>query len=425
MARWITAEEAQGRLGVKLQTLYAYTSRGLIANRADAADPRRSLYAADDIARLMVRKMRGRRASVAHEAMSFGEPVLSSAITTISGGRLYYRGQDAAVLAETASLEDVARLLWGCTDDDPFLGLNAHPVLATGPDSRARAFSLLALRAATDPAISGRSDRTLRREAASLLTDLVDAMCGQARTGAIHDRLARTWRVEGPKVDAIRRALVLTADHELNASTFAARVTASTGATLAAGALAGLAALSGPLHGGMTAQVTGFIAEVRRASDPREAAMQRLAQGLEAPGFGHPLYPHGDPRAAALGGAVRYSDEMQKILRACEGVTGAQPNLDFALVAMSRTLGLPADAPFALFTIGRAAGWIAHMLEQRASGAGLIRPRARYVGPAPGEEAEDETAMISGEAQGHDRADAAEQSVGEGELTVKGDAPVI
>jgi citrate synthase len=383
-AHWITAEEAQARLGVKLQTLYAYTSRGLISNRTDAQDPRRSLYAAEDINRLTVRKMRGRRASVAHEAMSFGEPVLNSAITTISGGRLYYRGRDAAVLAETFSLEDVARLLWGGCEDDPFSGLNPHPVLATGPDSRARAFSLLAIRAATDPAISGRSDRAVRREAASLMTDLVDAMCGQARTGAIHDRLARTWRVEGPKVDAIRRALVLTADHELNASTFAARVTASTGATLAAGALAGLAALSGPLHGGMTAQVTAFIAEARRASDPRGAAMQRLAQGLEAPGFGHPLYPHGDPRAAAIAGAIRYSDEMLNIQRACESVTGAQPNLDFALVAMSRTLGLPPDAPFALFTIGRAAGWIAHMLEQRASGAGLIRPRARYVGPPPG-----------------------------------------
>ncbi len=112
--------------------------------------------------------------------------------------------------------------------------------------------------------------------------------------------------------------------------------------------------------------------------------MQRLAQWLDVPGFGHPLYPFGDPRAQAIGGSIRYSDEIQNILRACENVTGAQPNMDFALVAMSRTLGLPADAPFALFTIGRAAGWIAHMLEQRSSGAGLIRPRARYVGPTPG-----------------------------------------
>jgi citrate synthase len=316
--------------------------------------------------------------------MSFGEPVLTSAITTLSAGRLYYRGHDATILAHTATLEEVATLLWDA-DEDCFAGFNPHPVMAAGPDSRARAFSLLAHRAATDAAISGRSDKALRREGASLITDLVDAMCGQSRTGPLHERLARTWRVEGAKADAIRRALVLTADHELNASTFAARVAASTGATLAAGALAGLATLSGPLHGGMTAQVTAFIAEARRATDARAAAMQRLAQGLEVPGFGHPLYPLGDPRAAAIGGAVRYSDEMLNIQRACQEVTGAPPNMDFALVAMGRSLGLPADAPFALFTIGRAVGWVAHMLEQRSSGAGLIRPRARYVGLAPGD----------------------------------------
>ena len=107
MTSWITAEAAQALLGVKLQTLYAYTSRGLIANRPDAEDPRRSLYAADDIDRLTVRKMRGRRASVAHEAMNFGEPVMASAITTITGGRLYYRGRDAAALSDTMTLEIV------------------------------------------------------------------------------------------------------------------------------------------------------------------------------------------------------------------------------------------------------------------------------------------------------------------------------
>jgi citrate synthase len=385
MANWITAEEAQARLGVKLQTLYAYTSRGLIANRADTADPRRSLYAVEDVNRLSVRKMRGRRATVAHEAMSFGEPVLTSAITTIAGGRLYYRGRDAAALSDGATLEAAARLLWGCEDDDPFLGLAPHPLQATGPDSRTRAFALLAQRASVDPAIAGRADRALRREAASLMTDLVDAVCGRAGAGLLHERLGRTWRVEGERADAIRRALVLTADHELNASTFAARVAASTGASLAAGALAGLSTLSGPLHGGMTAQVTAFIAEARRAADPRGAAMQRLAQGLPVPGFGHPLYPAGDPRAQAIGRAIRYSDEMRTMAEAFEGVTGAAPNLDFALVAMARTLSLPAEAPFILFAIGRTAGWIAHMLEQRGSGAGLIRPRARYVGPTPGE----------------------------------------
>ncbi len=381
MSNWISAEEAQARLGVKLQTLYAYTSRGLIANRTDGSDPRRSLYAADDISRLSLRKARGRRASVAQEALSFrGEPVLSSALTQITGERLFYRGQDAVTLAETATLEETARLLWGC-DEDPFVTLKPHPNPVSAPEGRARAFAILAYRAAIDAAMSGRAERALKREAASVLTDLVDVVCGISRSGPLHDRLARAWRVEGVKSDAIRRALVLVADHELNASTFAARVAASTGATLAASALAGLSALSGPLHGGMTAQVAGFIAEVRRVGDPAAAAMQRLAQGLSVPGFGHPLYPAGDPRAKALQTAHHYAPDLYAIAQAGESVTGSPPNLDFALVAMCRTLGLPADAPFTLFTVGRTVGWLAHALEQNATGEGLIRPRARYVGP--------------------------------------------
>ncbi len=381
-AHWISAEAAQARLGVKLQTLYAYTSRGLIGSRPDTADPRRSLYAAEDVARLAQRKVQGRRASVAQEALSFGEPVLASAITTIVQGRLYYRGQDAARLAESATLEEAARLLWGSADD-PFLELKPHPPAVSGPDARTRAFLALAHRAAVDPAMSGRAEPTLKREAASVLADLVDAMTGSPRSGPMHERLARHWRVEGAKVDVLRRVLVLTADHELNASTFAARVAASTGAGLAACAVAGLATLSGPQHGGMTVQVAAFVAEVRRASDARAAALQRLAQGLEVPGFGHPLYPDGDPRAKAIQAACRYSEEMYAIAQAGEAVTGAAPNLDFALVSLCRTLGLPSDAPFTLFTVGRTVGWLAHALEQRGAGGGVIRPRARYVGPNP------------------------------------------
>jgi citrate synthase len=383
MATWISAEEAQARLGVKLQTLYAYTSRGLISNRTDASDPRRSLYAAEDISRLSLRKARGRRASVAQEALSFhGEPVLSSALTSIVDGKLYYRGREATALAKSASLEETARLLWGC-EEDPFLGIKPHPAAVSGPDSRARAFAVLAHRAALDAATSGRSERTLRQEAATILTDLVDVICGMGRSGPLHERLARNWRLDGPRVDVLRRTLVLLADHELNASTFAARVAASTGAPLAASALAGLAALAGPLHGGMTMQVTAFVAEVRRASDPLAAVTQRLAQGLAVPGFGHPLYPQGDPRAKAIHAALPWSEELYAIAQAGEAVTGSPPNLDFALVAMSRTLGLPVDAPFTLFTVGRTVGWLAHALEQAASGEGLIRPRARYVGPQP------------------------------------------
>jgi citrate synthase len=376
-ANWITAEEAQARLGVKLQTLYAYASRGLVATSSDPDDPRRSLYSAEDIMRLALRKSRGRQGPQPSEpALGWIEPGVSSSVAAVSDGRLFYRGRDVAALAESATLEETARLLWQADDEDPFLGLAPHPLTAVGADPRARAFSLLAHRAAHDPAASGRAENALKREAASVLTDLVDAVCGQARNGPLHDRLAKAWRVEGLKADMIRRALVLAADQELNAASLAVRVSASTGAPLAASALVGLATFAGPLHGGMTAQVSGFMAEARRTSDPRMAAMQRLAQGLDVPGFGHPLFPAGDPRARAMAAAITYADDISGIARAAEAVTGVAPNLDFALVAMSRTLGLPGDAPFAMMVVARTTGWLAHALEQRAAGEQL-QPRVR------------------------------------------------
>ena len=380
-ANWISAEEAQARLSVKLQTLYAYASRGLVATRADASDPRRSLYAAEDVMRLASRKGRGRPAPAADESpLGWTEPAATSsiaAIAAIADGRLFYRGRDVATLAESATLEDVARLLWQ-TQDDPFMGIAPHPPAVAGADPRTRAFLLLAHRAARDSATSGRAERALQREAAAVLTDLVDAICGQARNGPLHDRLAKAWRAEGLKADMIRRALVLAADQELNPASLAVRVSASTGAPLAASVLAGLATFSGPLHGGMTAQVAGFLADARRAMDPQAAVMQRLAQGLDAPGFGHPMFPKGDPRAAALAEGLRYADDLAAVAAAGEAVTGSPPNLDFALVAMARTLGLPADAPFSIMMIARATGWLAHALEQRVSGAGQIRPKAQY-----------------------------------------------
>ena len=113
-ADWISAEDARDRLGVRAQTLYAYVSRGRVQVRPDPGDSRRSLYRAADIAALTERKSRSRKISeVAAGAINWGEPVLASAITTVAGGRLFYRGRDAIRLAETETLESVARLLRG------------------------------------------------------------------------------------------------------------------------------------------------------------------------------------------------------------------------------------------------------------------------------------------------------------------------
>ncbi|MDP2259308.1 MAG: citrate synthase family protein [Caulobacter sp.] len=375
---WLTAEEAMAQLGIRPQTLYAYVSRGRIEARPDPEDPRRSRYRLADIGRLAERKQRGRKAAqVAAGAIAWGEPVLDSAITTVAHGRLFYRGRDAVELAGHASLEATARLLRG-GDGAALKGVARTPP-PEGESIRARLFTALSERAGIDPPARGRAPLALAAEAAGLLDLVADAAAGRIEHGQIHLRLAQAWgRPEA--ADALRQALVLLADHELNASTFAARVTASTGASLAAAALAGLAALSGPLHGGIAGRVRNLVEESGRIG-PQAAVAGRIARAGPIPGFGHPLYPEGDPRAAALLAAFDLPPTYARLKLAVEAATGEAANIDFLLTAVAERFGLPDDAPFALFAVARTAGWLAHAVEQLQTGA-LIRPRARYTGPS-------------------------------------------
>ena len=380
---WIARTEVLERLGVKPQTLYAYVSRGRISARQDPADPRRSLYSADDVARLSDRSLRAARAPGAGPASSTGRPesVIETSITTFTDGRLFYRGKDAVGLAETATLEQAARLLWDA-DEDPFADLKPRADISFPGGPRGRAFSCLSRRAEEDAATQGRSVRSLRREAAAVLNELVDAISGGGPRLYLHQRLARVWKLDEKDAQLIRRALVLCADTDAAAPTLAARTIASAGAPLAACALGGLAAMVGPGFGGRLTQVIGFVAEARRGADPRTVARQRLAQGLQIPGFGHPLFPDGDPRARALIEAANLAEDARDLIRVGEGLTGEAPNLDMALALVGRQLDLPKDGLFALVTVGRAAGWLAHALEQIATGS-PIRARLRYVGPEP------------------------------------------
>lgn len=377
---WMSAVEAMSALGVRQQTLYAYVSRGRIAVENDADDPRRSRYSAADIKLLAERKRRGRKASdVAQSAIAWGEPVLDSAITTVAHGRLFYRGRDVVALAATRDFEAVGRLLREQNGPD-LLPVEDTPA-PKGKSARARLFTVLASRAASDLPLAGRSPNALNVEAASLLAAVIAAACGQDGRGPAHERLAIAWGCDADGADLIRRTLVLLADHELNASTFAARVAASTGASLAASALAGLAALSGPLHGGMASRVETYMAEVKRAG-AEGATAARMMRGEALPGFGHPLYPDGDPRAQALLDAFETPKRWAAAAVAAQAAGSGRPNIDFALTALAKHLSLPDDAPFALFAAARCAGWIAHAMEQSRTGR-LIRPRARYNGLAP------------------------------------------
>jgi citrate synthase len=431
---WMTAAEALDVLNVRPQTLYANVSRGKIRAKPDDDDTRRSLYHRDDVLR-MARRANGRRKveAVSTQAMQYGDPVLPSAISTAIDGRLYYRGHDAATLAETASLEDIAALLWECTPAEaagiwPASATPAAPGLAArgptkpglaapwpaapcpaapdlaapgpitawpaspGPDNNAAtggaatgsalAAGLLCLarRSATDAPSLGRPAAELRAEAAGIVTALADAMTGRADTGPVSARLARAWHA-GAHEDLIRRTLVLMADHELNASTFATRVAISTGASLAAGVLAGFTTLTGPLHGGAAQEFAQLLAHAR-ASSADEAVQTWLASQRPLPAFGHPLYPDGDPRAQALLKKLPEVQLHEALAVAAEQQAGELPSIDYALSALTAACGLPPDAPFILFAMGRCVGWLAHALEQ-VQAKRLIRPRARYTGPAP------------------------------------------
>jgi len=403
------AGAAAAALGVSRSTLYAYVSRGLV--RA-AADPRsrRSRYRRSEIERLALDRRRTRSpALVARASLDWGRPVLNSALTLVENGRLYYRGHDVVELAQAASLEDVAALLWDTSlqaiadTPRPTLGAAAlRPLAGLAAASRCTAgFAWLAAldaagaaRPGTPPAVQAQPEGapTIAR-CARLLQLMTLATCGRAATRKpAHRQLARAWRLDDAAADRLRQALVLCADHEFNASSFAARCIASTGADAAAGVVAGLAALSGPRHGGVTAEVERlWDASTAPGSGPRAVARlvgamlqtaQERAPGQGVAGFGHPFYPDGDPRARAILAAMPRAARNERLSAAVRERSGAYPSLDFALVALRRSLGLPPGHGYLVFALGRTVGWLAHVLEQSRD-ATLIRPRAAYVGARP------------------------------------------
>lgn len=372
---WLTAEQALDLLGTKSQTLYANVSRGRIRAKPDPADTRRSLYFADDVKRLASRHA-GRRKTeaVAAEAIQWGDPVLPSALSTVFGGRLFYRGQDAALLAETASLEDVAVLLW---DMKRPLRLEAEEAGQRHPSLNA-AFIALAERITEDLPSLGRSLPALQNEAESVLATVADMLAPGAANLLIHERLALAWG-RPDAGDMIRRCLVLLADHELNASTFTARITASAGATLSAAALSGLSTLTGPLHGGAWQSVRSLISRAATMG-AEEAVRSYLSEGRPLPAFGHQLYPDADVRGESLLGCLTLPPLFSAVREIGEQLIGEHVNVDFALTAMTHAYHLPEDAPLIIFALSRSVGWLAHAMEQATSGR-LIRPRARYIGP--------------------------------------------
>jgi citrate synthase len=409
----LSAAEAAKYLNVKLPTLYAYVSRGLLRSLAPESGSRQRRYSRADVEGLRARQ----RGGAAARALAWGEPVLDSAITAMTARGPAYRGFVAVDLArQGVSFEAASELLWTGT-----LGAAERrwPVPDDAPDFRAVArllpedasrtscaIALVAIAGANDrhrhdrrvEAVLPRARRLARLLACALALPADPALAAEAwEEEGIARAILRACgvRPRARAVEALDRWLLLSADHELNASTFAARVAASTGADLYAAALAGLAAFSGPRHGAASDRAEAVVAEIARPADAERVVRERARRGERVPGFGQDFYRDAaDPRALvlleearALAPRARVVLCVDALVRAMEAARRPKPNVDIGIVALRAALALPMGAASGVFAVGRSAGWSAHVLEQYGSEQ-LLRPRARYMGSPPEEAAE-------------------------------------
>jgi citrate synthase len=398
-ATFLTAKQAAQTLGITLATLYAYTSRGQLRSEPMPGEPRARRYHRDDVERLRDRKAARRDPSkAAARGLRWGEPVLESAITLIHDGSYYYRGRDAVELARTSLLEDVAALLWDADVVERsrlFTQASALDARAIGqlgrlvPETLSRLQAALPVAAAADVASYDLRPAAVRATGARILRLMTSLVTGEASRLPVHRALQEAWQPRRSAVsDVIRATLVLSADHELNVSAFTARCAASAGASPYDVVSAAMAAFRGFKHGGAAERALSLVELAESPSGARNALAAKLRQGERVPGFGHPLYPDGDPRAALLlelaqsSGNDRAWLPFRHLIKAGRDLLGEAPNVDLGLAAVARAWRLPDDAPSILFALGRTVGWIAQAMEEYAANR-LIRPRARYTGLMP------------------------------------------
>jgi citrate synthase len=407
---WIGAADAAERLGIKPASLYSYVSRGLLTPRR-GPDGRASLFDAAQVASL-ARRGRPRRAP------GGAELVIESELTEISGDHLRFRGHDAITLATSRSFEEVAGLLWTGAFGDAADGAwrATAEAIAVGTAARAglpadtypleRLQVIVPAVAATDRLRLHLDRPAVIAAARSLIAAMVDCLpaageaaggpaarkaAGEAADdGSIAGRLAARLCLRPPSeglIAALRAALVLLADHELAASTFAARVAASVRADPYAVVATGLGTMSGALHGGASLGAEVLLASASEPSDAPRVVGELLRRGERIPGLGHFVYRAGDPRAILLLDLVRAADPDSGRLAVAEAVLAEAgrralpaPNIEFALAALAAVAGMVPGAGEAVFAVARTAGWVAHALEEYAR-ATPIRPRGVYTGP--------------------------------------------
>ncbi len=387
MDRMLTTEEAARRLGVKVPTLYAYVSRGLLESHPDPAARRGSLFDLAEIEALAVRSRGGRQTAARLATITTGVTQLDQELGPI------YRGRLATELAGTASFEEVAELLWQTEGDEaggdwspPDLGGPCPQILTQSLDRMRWA---LVMCGATDPLRSDRRPeavaRAARRATAALTGVVSPAPPGDEAGASVAARLAARLTGSDTAVPtaAVNAALVLMADHELATSTVAVRVAASVRSDPYDAFLAGLATLAGPLHGGASQQAYELLALAER-DGARRALDDVMRERGYAPGFGHSVYKSGDPRFGALLALAEplLSSERRALLREVMALAAAHDvplaNCDLALAAMSWGTGMPPDTGRTLFAVARVAGWAAHYMEELTERALRFRARAVY-----------------------------------------------
>jgi citrate synthase len=394
----LTSDQAASRLGVKVQTLYAYVSRGVLTS-VRAPDGRASQFVADEVEAL-ARRGRPRRAG---RTPTF-EIQIDSGLTSIADHSLRYRGRSAVDLATTATFEQVAELCWtGALPPEPAPWSGSTVPLPHDGDLIDRVRVAVALAAIDDPSRADLRPEAVAACGRSLIATVVDSLPihgdgrsprlllspgGVARRGTIAGRLWARLASARPQPDlvaALNAALVLLADHDLAASTFAVRIAASVRADPYAAVSTGLGPLSGPLHGRASRAARVMLDAADGPGGAAVATADALRTWGAYPGFGQRLYPNGDPRAVALLGLLRRAAGGSRAMAVVDGVVAAaqrraliHPNVDFALAALGRVTNMPQDAGEVIFAVARMAGWIAHAMEEYEEAPARFRPRASY-----------------------------------------------
>jgi citrate synthase len=378
----LSTEEAARRLGVKVPTLYAYVSRGLLQSHPDQGPGRRgSLFDLDDIEALAARSRGGRQTATRLATITTGVTQLDQRLGPI------YRGRPATELAVDSTFEEVAELLWQSGGGGDWAAPDVGPCPLVPTLERLR--WALVLCGATDPLRSDLRPAAVARAARRAIAALTDAVgpspAGEEPDAPIAARLAArltesTAAVPAAAVDA---ALILLADHELATSTMAVRVAASVRSDPYDAFLAGLATLAGPLHGGASQQAYELLVVAERDGASR-AMNDVLREGGRLPGFGHAVYKSGDARFDALLTLAEplLGEERRALLREVIALATAHDvplaNCDLALAALSWGTGMPPDTGRTLFAVARVAGWAAHYMEELTERPLRFRARAVY-----------------------------------------------